>query len=196
MEQAMKQENPLGYAPLGGLIRKFAIPSIIGMLVSAAYNITDQIFIGHMVGMLGNAATNVAFPTMMLLTAFAQLIGVGTAANFNINLGAKRKEEAEKFIGNGLMLMSLVGILYMAVVLLLKTPILILCGATDTVLPYAQAYLGITAIGIPFLLFSSAASVIIRADGSPSYSMFCTIVGAVLNVFLDWLFLFLSLIHI
>lgn len=190
MEQAMKQENPLGYAPLGSLIRKFAIPSIIGMLVTAAYNITDQIFIGHMVGMLGNAATNVAFPTTMLLTAFAQLIGVGTAANFNINLGAKRKEEAEKFIGNSLMLMSLIGILYMAVVLLLKTPILILCGATDTVLPYAQAYLGITAIGIPFLLFSSAASVIIRADGSPSYSMFCTIVGAVLNVFLDWLFLF------
>lgn len=189
MEQQKIQENPLGYAPLGGLIRKFAIPSIISMLVSAAYNITDQIFIGHTVGMLGNGATNVAFPTTMLLTAFAQLIGVGTAANFNINLGAQRKEEAEKFIGNGLMLMSLVGILYMTVVLLLKTPILILCGATDTVLPYAQAYLGITAIGIPFLMFTSAASVIIRADGSPSYSMLCAIVGAVLNVFLDWLFL-------
>lgn len=190
-EQQMQTEgNPLGYAPLGGLIRKFAVPSIISMLVTAAYNITDQIFIGHVVGMLGNAATNVAFPTTMLLMALAQMIGVGTASNFNINLGAKRREEAEKFIGNGLMLMSVVGILYMAVVLLLKTPILILCGATDTVLPYAQAYLGITAIGIPFLLFTSAASVIIRADGSPSYSMFCTVVGAVLNVFLDWLFLF------
>lgn len=189
-QQTLREENPLGDAPIGGLIQKFAIPSIISLLVSAAYNMTDQIFIGHVVGMLGNAATNVAFPTTMLLTAFAQLIGVGTASNFNINLGAKRQEEAERFIGNGLMLMSLVGILYMVVVLLLKTPILILCGATDTVLPYAQAYLGITAIGIPFLLFTSGASMMIRADGSPSYSMLCTVAGAILNVFLDWLFLF------
>ena len=125
-EQTKQGENPLGYAPIGGLIRKFAIPSIISMLVTAAYNMTDQIFIGHVVGILGNAATNVAFPATMLVTAFALLIGIGTASNFNIDLGAKRQEEAKKFIGNGLVLMSVVGIVYMAVVLLLKTPILLL----------------------------------------------------------------------
>lgn len=190
-EQTKQGENPLGYAPIGGLIRKFAIPSIISMLVTAAYNMTDQIFIGHVVGILGNAATNVAFPATMLVTAFALLIGIGTASNFNIDLGAKRQEEAKKFIGNGLVLMSVVGIVYMAVVLLLKTPILLLCGATEAVLPYAQSYLGITAWGIPFLLFTTAASNLIRADGSPSYSMLCTVAGAVLNVFLDWLFLFI-----
>ena len=189
-EKKNMQGNPLGYAPLGGLMRKFAIPSIISLLVTAAYNMTDQIFIGHVVGMLGNAATNVAFPVTTLLMAFAQLIGVGTAANFNINLGAKRPEEAKKFIGTGLTMMSVVGLLFMAVVLLFKTPILLICGATETVLPLAQDYLGITAIGIPFLLFTSAASMIIRADGSPSYSMTCMVSGAVLNVFLDWLFLF------
>lgn len=94
--------NPLGYAPIMGLIRKFAIPSIISMLVSAAYNITDQIFIGHVVGMLGNAATNVAFPVVTFTIAFAQLAGVGTAANFNISLGAKREEEAKKYLGYGI----------------------------------------------------------------------------------------------
>jgi len=83
--------NPLGYAPVLGLIGKFAIPSIISMLVAAAYNITDQIFIGRLVGMLGNGATSVAFPVVTFTTAFAQLIGVGTAANFNINMGAKER---------------------------------------------------------------------------------------------------------
>ena len=182
--------NPLGFAPIGGLIAKFAIPSIISMLVSAAYNITDQIFIGRVVGIFGNAATNVAFPVVTLTVAFSQLVGVGTASNFNISLGAKKEEDAKHFIGTGLTLMSIVGILIMCIVLLFKTPILILCGATENVLPYSQLYLSITALGIPFLLFTSAGSHLIRADGSPTYSMTCTMAGAVLNVFLDWLFMF------
>lgn len=182
--------NPLGYAPIPGLIGKFAVPSIISMLVMAAYNITDQIFIGHVVGMLGNAATNVAFPVVTLTTAFAQLTGVGTAANFNINMGARREEEAKAFVGTGLTMMALVGAALFCVVALLKTPILMLCGATKTVLPYAQSYLGITAVGLPFLLFTNGGSHLIRADGSPSYSMMSMVTGAVINVFLDWLFLF------
>lgn len=182
--------NPLGYAPIVRLIGKFAIPSIISMLVNAAYNITDQIFIGNLVGVLGNGATNVAFPTVTLTIAFSQLIGVGTASNFNISLGAKKEEEAKYFIGTGLTLMSILGVIIMCIVLCFKTPILLLCGATENVLPYARLYLGITAIGIPFLLFSGAGSFLIRADGSPSYSMGCTVTGALLNIFLDWLFMF------
>lgn len=184
------KENPLGYAPIIGLIGKFAVPSIISMLVNAAYNITDQIFIGHVVGMLGNAATNVAFPVVTFTTAFAQLVGIGTAANFNISLGAKREEEAKRFIGTGLTLMVLVGVLLLCSVLLFKTPILMLCGATKRVLPYAQLYLSITAFGLPLLLFTNAGSNLIRADGSPAYSMACTVTGAILNVILDWLFMF------
>ena len=195
MEQASDRfqgnSNPLGYAPVAKLIAKFAIPSIISMIVNAAYNITDQIFIGHVVGMLGNAATNVAFPVVTLTVAFSQLVGIGTAANFNISLGAKREDQAKQVIGTGLTLMSVVGILIMCIVLLLKTPILLLCGATENSLPYSQLYLGITAFGIPFLLFSSAGSHLIRADGSPAYSMACTVIGAVLNIFLDWLFMFI-----
>lgn len=184
------KENPLGYAPVVRLIAKFAIPSIISMLVTSAYNITDQIFIGHVVGMYGNAATNVAFPIVTLTLAFAQLVGVGTAANFNICLGAKEEEEAQKYVGTGLTLIPIMGLLIMAIVLSFKTPILMLCGATDNVFPLAQLYLGITVFGIPFSLLFSAGSFLIRADGSPTYSMICTISGAVLNVFLDWLFMF------
>ncbi len=189
-DQTAVKGNPLGYAPIMGLIQKFAIPSIISMLVNAAYNITDQIFIGHVVGMLGNAATNVAFPVVTFTIAFAQLAGVGIAANFNISLGAKKEEEAKKYLGTGLMLMVILSILMGGLVLAFKTPILLLCGATENVFPYAQLYLGITAFGLPFLLFTNAASVLIRADGSPTYSMACTVTGAVLNVFLDWLFMF------
>ena len=110
-DQTAVKGNPLGYAPIMGLIQKFAIPSIISMLVNAAYNITDQIFIGHVVGMLGNAATNVAFPVVTFTIAFAQLAGVGIAANFNISLGAKKEEEAKKYLGTGLMLMVILSIL-------------------------------------------------------------------------------------
>lgn len=183
-------ENPLGVAPVFGLIRKFAIPSIISMLVMAAYNITDQIFIGHVEGMLGNAATNVAFPTVTLTTAFAQMVGIGTAANFNIHMGAKEEDKAKKFIGTGVTMMAVFGIFIMCFVLLLKYQILLLCGATKSVLPLAMSYLGITAVGLPFHLFSNAGSHLIRADGSPSYSMFCTVSGAILNIILDALFMF------
>lgn len=194
IEQTNKPEqskgNPLGHAPVVRLIAKFAIPSIISMLVTSAYNITDQIFIGHVVGMYGNAATNVAFPIVTLTLAFAQLLGVGTAANFNICLGGKKEEEAKKYIGTGLTMIPIIGLAIMTVVLLFRTPILLLCGATENVFPLASLYLGITAFGIPFSMLFSAGSFIIRADGSPIYSMACTISGAVLNIFLDWLFMY------
>lgn len=181
--------NPLGTAPIPRLIARFAIPSIISMLVAAAYNITDQIFIGNIIGMYGNAATNVAFPVVTLTVAFAQITGVGTAANFNINMGAKNVEAARHYIGTGLTLMALCGAVITAIVLALKTPILWLCGATETVFDYASTYLGITAFGLPFLLVGNAMSNLIRADGSPRYAMFSSIIGAVLNIGLDALFM-------
>lgn len=188
--QVPAKDNPLGYAPILGLIGKFAIPSVIGGLVHSLYNITDQIFIGHVVGMLGNAATNVAFPVVTFSFAFSLLIGIGTAANFNISMGAKREDDAKHYIGTGLTMTSILGILIMCIVLLFKTPILLLCGSSDNVLPYAQIYLGITAFGIPVSLFSYASSHLIRADGSPTYSMTCNILGAVVNIFLDWLLMY------
>lgn len=184
-----RKKADLGGAPVSGLIVRFAIPSIIGMLVTAAYNITDQIFIGNKVGLLGNAATNVAFPLVMIATAFAQMCGVGTAANFNMNLGAGCEDKAKEFIGTGVLTTGILGAAFGLLVWALKEPLIFLCGATDNVFPYASLYLGITLFGLPFHMFTNASGILIRADGSPSYSMFCTASGAILNVFLDWLFM-------
>ena len=186
------KDNPLGTAPLIPLIAGYAIPSIVSMLVGAAYNITDQIFIGHVVGMLGNAATNVTFPTVTFTTGVSMLFGLGTAANFSINQGAGRIEEARKYIHSGLTGVVIAGITIGLLVFLFRSPIIVLCGAekTGNVYPYAMAYLSITAFGLPFQMFAHSSSTIIRADGSPRYSMLCTVSGAILNVFLDWFFMY------
>lgn len=187
----MENKNEfLATEPVVSLIAKFAIPSILSLLVMSAYNITDQIFIGNVVGVLGNAATNVSFPIVTLSGAISVLIGIGTSSNFNISMGAKKYEDAKEYIGTGLSLLLGVGILMLIFVLLFKDTLLKLFGATENVLPYASIYLGITAFGLPFTIFTGAASAIIRADGSPTYSMICNVIGAILNVFLDYLFMF------
>ena len=184
--------SPLGSAPLFPLIAAYAIPSIISMLVNAAYNITDQIFIGHVVGMLGNAATNVAFPTVTLTTGISMLFGIGTAANFSINQGAGDIDEARRYVHNGITAVVIAGITICVLVYSLRGHILSLCGAdpSGNVYPYAMEYLSVTAFGLPFQMFTHTSSAIIRADGSPRYSMTCTVCGAILNVALDWLFMF------
>ena len=96
------QNNPLGTEPIGTLLTRFAVPSIIAMLVSSLYNIVDQFFIGRSVGMLGNAATNVAFPLSITCTALSLLCGIGGAANFNLAMGRGKKEEAASFAGGAL----------------------------------------------------------------------------------------------
>ena len=183
------KENPLAVAPIGGLIRRFALPAIVSMLVNTIYNITDQIFIGHTVGILGNAATNTAFPIVILSTGLAQLVGIGTAANFNLSMEAKARDAARSYVGTGLVMSAALGILLGCLIFIFQTPVLLLCGATENVLPYAQRYLGITACGLPFLLFFTANSMLIRADGAPSYAMRCMVSGAVLNILLDALFM-------
>ena len=185
----VQKENPLGFAPVVGLIRKFALPAIVSMLVNTVYNITDQIFIGHMVGMLGNAATNAVFPIVILSTGLAQLVGIGTAANFNIHMGAKDSEGARCYVGTGLTMSVVLGILLGCLIFMFQTPVLLLCGATENVLLYAESYLGLTAFGLPFLLFFTANNMLVRADGSPAYAMVCMVSGAILNIVLDALFM-------
>ena len=174
------------------LIAKYAIPSIISMLVGALYNLTDQIFIGHVVGVVGNAASNVVFPTMTLSTALGMLLGIGTAANFNISQGAGRLDDARKYVYTGLTVTGLIGVLTGVLVFLFRGGIIDLCGASPSgnVFPYAMDYLSISVIGLPFYIFASAAATTIRADGSPRYSMLFNIVGAVMNVGLDWVFMY------
>ena len=183
-------KNPLAEEKIGKLIARFAIPAIISMLVSSLYNIVDQIFIGQGVGMLGNAATNIAFPVSIICTATALLLGIGSASNYNLETGKGNVEEANKIAGTGLGLLFICGVIIAAIVLLFLNPLLYLFGVTPDVLPYAQDYTFITAFGIPFLVSTTGGTHLIRADRSPTYSMTCMLVGAIINTILDPLFIF------
>lgn len=190
MRENQKNMNPLAVEKEGKLIAKFAIPAIISMLVSSLYNIVDQIFIGQGVGILGNAATNIAFPISIICTATALLLGIGSASNYNLESGAGHQEEASKIVGTGLSMLVICGIIISAVVLAFLEPLLHLFGVTEKVLPYALDYTGITAFGIPFLILTTGGNHLIRADRSPTYSMTCMLTGAIMNTVLDPLFIF------
>lgn len=177
--------NPLGTDRVGSLLLRFAIPAIIALLVTAVYNLVDQVYIGFAIGMLGIAATNIAFPLTAICTAVALLFGIGGAANFNLRLGAGNKEAANRFAGNALGMLAILGTVIGILVLILVSPLLYAFGATVNVRPLAHTYMWITAIGIPFYVFSYGACVLIRADGSPRYSMMCMLVGAVINLVFD-----------
>lgn len=186
--KTMNQKEMLGTDPIGKLLLKFAIPSIIAMLVSALYNMVDQIFIGNYVGELGNAATNVAFPLSTLCTATALLFGIGGAANFNLSMGRKEEENAGYYVGNSLCSMIVMGFLLMIGAQLFLEPLLTLFGAPKDVLPYAMTYTRITAFGFPVLVLSIGGGHIIRADGKPTIAMLCNLMGAITNTVLDALF--------
>ena len=189
-ETGTRKENPLGYERISVLLRKFALPSIIAMLVSSLYNVVDQIFIGWGVGPLGNAATNVAFPVTTICMAIALTLGIGSSARFSLHLGRKEEDEAAQVAGAGFSMMLFFGILYAVIVELFLKQILRAFGATDAIFDYAVTYTGITSIGIPLLIAMNGVSNLARADGSPNYSMTCMLVGAILNTVLDPIFIF------
>ena len=136
--QSDTKENPLGFRSIPSLLKSFAIPSIIAMLVSSLYNIVDQIFIGQGVGYLGNAATNVSYPLTTICLAIALLIGIGSASRFSLHLGAGEKDIAEKVVGNGICMMFTFGILYAVLVEIFMSPLLTAFGATPDVKTYAE----------------------------------------------------------
>lgn len=147
--------NPLGEASVASLMVKFAVPSIIAMLVSALYNIVDQLFIGQAVGTLGNAATNVAFPLTTSCIALALMFGIGGASCFNLNMGGGHKDRAVYFVGNAIICLIGSGVILFLIAELFLTPLLTGFGAPENVLPYAQTYVRITAIGFPFFDFDN-----------------------------------------
>lgn len=175
----------LGTAPIGKLLLKFSVPCVLSMLVSALYNIVDQIFIGQSIGYLGNAATNVVYPFTVIALALALLIGDGSAASLSLSLGSGDKEVSHKCIGNGIVLSVLVSLVLTAVGFLFTDPILRLFGVTEASYGYAWDYMRIILAGIPFYVFTSGMNAAIRADGAPGYSMFATVLGAVINLILD-----------
>ncbi len=185
-----KEENILGKEKVGKLIIKFSIPCIISMLVNSLYNIVDQIFIGQGVGYLGNGATNVVFPLVMIGLAFSLMLGDGASAYLSLKLGEKKKKEAEAGICNGILLSAIVSILFCLITLIFLPQFLKLFGCTENLKEYAMIYGKIIAIGFPFSMIGTTLNSIIRADGSPKYSMVSMVAGAILNTILDPIFIF------
>ena len=185
-----EKQSPFATEPIGKLIVKFAVPSVIALLVNSLYNIVDQIFFGNGVGYLGNGATNIVFPITIIALALAMMIGNGGAAFLSLKLGEGNVDSAKKGIGNAVTMVTVVSIILAAVFLIFINPILTLFGATDTLRPYALEYGWIIGIGLPFMMISGAINSMIRADGSPKYAMFSMVIGAILNVILDAIFIF------
>lgn len=183
-----EQSNPLAAESVSKLMVKFAVPSIIGMLVSALYNIIDQLFIGQGVGTNGNTATNVAFPFSTLCIAVALLLGIGGASCFNLTMGRGDTKRAGYFAGNAFTMLIISGVVISAITFAFLTPLLKLFGSPDNILPYAKDYVFVSAFGFPFLILTTGGGHIIRADGSPQMTMACNLAGALVNTVLDALF--------
>lgn len=183
-------ENSLGSAPELSLIRKYCVPTVISMTAGAIYNIVDQIFIGRGVDLLGIAATNITFPISTITIALAIMLGIGGAANYNLMSGAGKGETAKQFLGCSLSALMLCGVALMALILIFLRPVLSLLGATSASWEYARLYLLITALGIPFYVLGQGGGHLVRADGSPNFSLALNLAGAIINLILDPILIF------
>lgn len=186
-----KTENILETEKIGKLIRKFSIPCIISLLVNSLYNIVDQIFIGWGVGYIGNGATNVVFPITMICLAFALMYGDGSSAYLSLKLGEKKKDEASKGVANGIAMSVITSIVLCALTLIFLPQLLNVFGCTEALREKALGYGYIIGMGLPFMIIGTTLNSIIRADGNPKYAMKSMVLGAVLNIILDPIFIFI-----
>ena len=197
MTKAVKntsQENKalsLGEEKINKLMLKFSLPCIMSLLVSSFYNIVDQIFIGNSeLSTLGNAATGVVFPIFIIAQAFAWCFGDGCASYLNICQGKNDYENAHKALGASITAAFLSGVVMMVITYSFKIPILTLFGASENTLAYAIEYLDVVLILLPIFILCNTMNSIIRADGSPAWAMLAMLVGAITNIILDPLFIF------
>lgn len=192
MEQTANQL--LRREPVGRLMRKYAVPCIISLLVGALYNIVDQIFIANAsyLGSYGNAANTVVFPLTVIALAIAVMIGDGCCAFVSLSLGKGEPDKAKKSVGNSVLMTIVSSLLLCAVYLIFSDGIIAMFGGTvnEETLRHSKEYFFYISLGIPFYMFGQAMNPIIRADGSPGFAMISTLAGAVLNMILDPIFIF------
>lgn len=190
----MKNQNDnkyLGEGKISKLLLKFSIPCILSLLISSLYNIVDQIFIGNSnIGYLGNAATGVVFPITIISVAFAWCFGDGSAAYLSLCQGRGDTKSAHKAVGNSLVVTFIISIIFVILGFLFMDNLLYLFGASDGSIGLAKAYFKIILSFIPVYMLANAMNAVIRADGSPAFSMASTLVGAILNIILDPIFIF------
>lgn len=188
----MENNKYLGKEKVSKLLLKFSIPCILSLLISSLYNIVDQIFIGNSeLGYLGNAATSIVFPITIISVAFAWAIGDGSAAFLSLCQGRKDTKNSHLAIGNGILINFIISILFVILGFLFMDKLLFLFGASKITLPMAQDYFKIILIFIPVYMMANGMNAIIRADGNPGFSMASTLVGAITNIILDPIFIFI-----
>ena len=185
VSEGVRPVNSLGEEKIGKLLLKYSVPCILSLLVSALYNIVDQIFIGQGVGYLGNAATNVVYPVTVIALGFSLLIGDGCAAKYSLSLGEGDHETGKHAIGNSIAAITVIGVIISIVGFIHTDQILRFFGATDNCIGLAGDYMRVILLGIPFYMFTSGMNAVIRADGSPAYSMISMVIGCVINLILD-----------
>jgi putative MATE family efflux protein len=190
MNDTQATANPLGYEKIGKLLTSYAVPSIIALIINSLYNMVDQIFIGQGVGFLGNGATNIIAPIATITIAIATLFGDGLAAFFSLSLGKGEGEKAAKGLGTSIIFGGIFGIIWTVLAFAFLKPLCLIFGATENILPYALDYGRIIVIGFTFQIVGNTINSAIRTDGSPRYAMLSMMIGAVLNIILDPIFIF------
>jgi len=187
----MKQlTTRLGEQKISKLLVNLSLPATIGMMVNALYNLVDTIFVGRGVGALAIGGLTIAFPIQMVIMAFAQMIGIGAASAISRSLGAKDIEKADYVAGNSFLLIVILSSIIAAIGLTFTEPMLRLFGATDTILPYAKDYITIILWGSVFFSFAMSSNNLIRAEGNAKVAMATMLIGAILNIILDPIFIF------
>jgi putative MATE family efflux protein len=186
----MDHATQLGEVKISKLLLKFSIPAIVGMLVNAIYNIVDRIYIGNGVGSLGIGGITVGFPVMMISMALTMLIAFGSNAIISIRLGQKRREDAEAILGNAFILMIIVAVFITVFGLIFLEPLLRIFGASEVLMPYAKDYMSVILMGNIFMTLSFGMNNFIRAEGNPKIAMKTMLIGAIANIILDPIFIF------
>ncbi|MDW7670413.1 MAG: MATE family efflux transporter [Bacillota bacterium] len=186
----MDRSQQLEHEKIPRLLLRLSLPATIAMIVNALYNIVDSIFIGRGVGYLGIGGLTVAFPVQMAIMALAQMIGIGAASAFSRNWGAKNHEKANHVAGNSYLMVGVLGILICITGLVFMNPILRVFGATDVLMPYSRDYLQVILIGSLYFPFVMSANNLIRAEGNARVAMFAMLLGTIVNIGLDYLFIF------
>ena len=181
----------MGESSIPKLLFSFSVPAMVGMIVSASYNVIDRIFIGHGVGTLGIAGVTIGFPMMLVMMAFAMLIGLGGAALISIRLGEKNKEQAELILGNGFIFLLITSALITIPGLIYIDPLLRFFGSSDQITPYARNYMSIIIAGAIFQSISFGGNAFIRAEGNPRIAMATMLIGAGMNAILAPIFIFI-----
>lgn len=188
----MKDQKLLGEESEIKLLIKYSVPAIIGMLVNALYNIVDRMFIGHIpgVGSMAITGVGVTMPIMSILLGFGMLVGIGATANISIKFGQNNRKDAEKILGNSVVLITIISLVLTVVGIGFANNILHLFGASDATMLYAKEYINVILLGTIFNLMSFSLSSTMRADGNPKMSAAIMVLGCVINVILDAVFIF------